>query len=369
MQVKSSELQGTYDDDVGAIEVIQLKSSELQGGNDDDVGAMVVMQLKSSELQGANDDDVGAVEVMQVKSSELQRANDDDVGAVEVMQLKSSELQGANDDDVGAVEGANDDDVGAVEGANDDDVGAVEGPSPRTDTNHGFKKCVVEVLKSAIEFKVLKSAIEFSKCKKSSSLHNIDLENESSHEIDTNHKFIRSVTELREAGIKFEKTKCSSLLDVKFENGIIKIPPLLVDDNTEWLFRNLIAYEQYSGKTGKTYMTDYMNFMDCLLSSPKDVEILRHSGIIDNWLGDDKVVSTMFNKMGNHVVVCVNPKNFYYGKVFKEVNKYCKHRRHGWMAFLRYNYCNSPWSILSVIVATVFLLLTVIQTGCSILQV
>ncbi|CAK9144930.1 unnamed protein product [Ilex paraguariensis] len=186
---------------------------------------------------------------------------------------------------------------------------------------------------------------------------------------DKSHEFIKSVTELREAGIKFKKTECSSLLDVKFENGIMEIPPLRVDDDTEWLFRNLIAYEQYSGETGNTYMTDYMTFMDCLLNSPKDVEILRHSGIIDNWLGDDKVVSTMFNKMCNHILVNVDSETFYYRKVFKEVNEYCKHRRHGWMAFPRYNYCNSPWSILSVTVATVFLLLTVIQTGCSILQV
>ncbi|CAK9145848.1 unnamed protein product [Ilex paraguariensis] len=187
-----------------------------------------------------------------------------------------------------------------------------KGPSPRTDTNHGFTKCVVEVLKSAIEF---------SKCKNSSSSHDIDLENESSHGIDTNHEFIKSVTELRECGIKFKKTKCSSLLDVKFENGIIQIPTLPVDDNIESLFRNLIAYKQYSGGTGKTYMTDYTTFMDCLINSPKDVEILRHSGIIDNWLGDDKVVSTIFNKMCNQVVLNVDSKTFYYEKVFKEANE------------------------------------------------
>ncbi|CAK9181082.1 unnamed protein product [Ilex paraguariensis] len=96
--------------------------------------------------------------------------------------------------------------------------------------------------------------------------------------IDTNHQFIKSVTELREARIKFQKTESSSFLDVKFENGIMKIPSLVVDDDTECLFRNLIAYEQYGGGFVQTNMTDYTTFMDRLINSPKNVEILRHSG-------------------------------------------------------------------------------------------
>ncbi|CAK9187014.1 unnamed protein product [Ilex paraguariensis] len=206
--------------------------------------------------------------------------------------------------------------------------------------------------------------------------------------IDTNHKkemiSLKSVTELQEDGIKFvkaekeeflegvtelreplikaeeEESQSFSFLDINFENGIMRIPPLQIDDDIEWQLRNLIAYEQYNGEIAKTYMTDYAFFMDRLLNSPKDVKILRHSKIIENWLGDDEVVSTMFNKIANHVQV--NPNSFYYEEVLKEVEEYCKHPCHGWMAYLRYNYCNNPWSILSVIAASMLLALTVIQT-------
>ncbi|CAK9187012.1 unnamed protein product [Ilex paraguariensis] len=131
-------------------------------------------------------------------------------------------------------------------------------------------------------------------------------------------EFIKCTTKLLQAGIKFEKaTKYSSFLDIKFENGILKIPHLVIFDETELLFRNLIAYEQYNRGIEPFYLTDYATFIDCLINSPKDAEKLRHYGIIDNWLGDDEVVSTMFNKLGNYIIV--DSATFCYSKVFKKV--------------------------------------------------
>ncbi|CAK9172970.1 unnamed protein product [Ilex paraguariensis] len=47
-------------------------------------------------------------------------------------------------------------------------------------------------------------------------------------------EYIKCSTQLREAGVKFKKaTETSSLLDIEFENGIMKILPLSVYDSTE----------------------------------------------------------------------------------------------------------------------------------------
>ncbi|KAA8538456.1 hypothetical protein F0562_027998 [Nyssa sinensis] len=103
-------------------------------------------------------------------------------------------------------------------------------------------------------------------------------------------EFIKRTTELRDAGIKFKiLTESSSLLDIKFENCVLKIPPFIVDDNTEPIFRNLITYKQYLPSIYRRYVTDYMIFMDRLINSAKDAEKLRKYGIINNWLGDDEV--------------------------------------------------------------------------------
>ncbi|KAI8003769.1 ABC transporter C family member 2 [Camellia lanceoleosa] len=111
----------------------------------------------------------------------------------------------------------------------------------------------------------------------------------------------------------------SSLFDIKFENGVMKIPPLTIEDRTESFFRNLIAYEQYCPDNQLTYITDYVRFMDCLIDSPKDVEILSHRGIIDNWLGDNEVVSMIFNKISD--AVTGPSSHFQYANIFNRVRK------------------------------------------------
>ncbi|KAA8538654.1 hypothetical protein F0562_028262 [Nyssa sinensis] len=180
-------------------------------------------------------------------------------------------------------------------------------------------------------------------------------------------ELIKSTIELRESGIKFKNDKEStSVLDIKFGNGVMKIPPLDIDDRTECVLRNLIAYEQYFQGIEPRYVTDYMKLMDCLINSAKDAEILRHCGIINNWLGDDEAISSMFNKLGNNVYT--SAMYFCYCDVFHNVNKHCRQRRNIRLAKLRHNYFNSPWSTISFFAAAALLLLTLAQTIISALS-
>ncbi|GLT60249.1 hypothetical protein SLA2020_330220 [Shorea laevis] len=55
----------------------------------------------------------------------------------------------------------------------------------------------------------------------------------------------RNATELQEAGIKFKKMNGDeerSLFDIKFENGVRWIPTIRMEENTDCILRNLIAY-------------------------------------------------------------------------------------------------------------------------------
>lgn len=96
---------------------------------------------------------------------------------------------------------------------------------------------------------------------------------------------IPSATELHEAGVNLNKLETGSFLDIKFNNGVIEISILKIGDRSESYFRNLIAYEQYSPNNSLKYVTDYVSFMEYLINSPKDVELLHRRGIIKNWLG------------------------------------------------------------------------------------
>ncbi|KAL3829299.1 hypothetical protein ACJIZ3_018101 [Penstemon smallii] len=181
-------------------------------------------------------------------------------------------------------------------------------------------------------------------------------------------RFINSATGLREANVKFKRNEeVTTLFKVEFKNGTMLLAPMTIEDRTESFLRNLIAYEQYFQDTQSSFVTDYVKFLDCLIDSSRDVEILSRFGIIENWLGDDEVVANMFNKLTDSVT---GPgKRFIYGEIFENVNFHCRRKRNRWMAKLRRNYLNSPWAIISIFVAVVIVLLTITQTVFSILQV
>ncbi|XP_057776324.1 uncharacterized protein LOC130995189 [Salvia miltiorrhiza] len=178
-------------------------------------------------------------------------------------------------------------------------------------------------------------------------------------------QFKKSATRLEEANVRFKISKPeAALFDVKFENGVMTMAPLRVDDRTESFLRNLIAYEHYFGHDEGNFVTDYVSFLDDLVDSSKDVEILSRNEIVENWLGDVEAVAKMVNKLADSIVV----PNTSYAEMIENVEKHCRKRRNRWMATLRRNYLSSPWHIFSLIVGAVLLLLTITQTVCSILQ-
>ncbi|PQQ00865.1 UPF0481 protein [Prunus yedoensis var. nudiflora] len=58
---------------------------------------------------------------------------------------------------------------------------------------------------------------------------------------------IPCVTELLQSGVKFQRTN-DRMLNITFENGVMKIPAIEVHENGGSLFRNLIIYEQYEDR-------------------------------------------------------------------------------------------------------------------------
>ncbi|KAI5354923.1 hypothetical protein L3X38_007818 [Prunus dulcis] len=92
-----------------------------------------------------------------------------------------------------------------------------------------------------------------------------------------------------------------------------------------------------------------------LVSSSKDVElVVVEHGIVQNWIGENSGVSTLLNNLDSGVIV----SDYCYATLCDELNNYCRTRRHKWMANLRQNYFNTPWSTVSVIAASVLLILT-----------
>ncbi|XP_068321023.1 UPF0481 protein At3g47200-like [Pyrus communis] len=173
-----------------------------------------------------------------------------------------------------------------------------------------------------------------------------------------------NVTELHQAGAKFKVGKGSSLFDIKFSRGILEIPKLRVDDTTDLKLRNILAFEQCHHRE-EDYLAYYVFLMKRLAKTPEDVQLLVEKGIIENWLGDTQKITTLLHDLGTGMIV----DDWYYAPLCKKLIKYRKQPWHEWMVILKQEYFNTPWASISVVAAVILLILTVVQTACSIKSV
>ncbi|KAL0866176.1 hypothetical protein Bca101_045294 [Brassica carinata] len=99
-------------------------------------------------------------------------------------------------------------------------------------------------------------------------------------------------------GVKFEAVEEEFSVWVKFDikTGCLKIPCFSANDDMEIELRNIMAFEQ-SYYPYHAYVCDYVTFLDFLIDTEKDVDLLVEKGIIKNWLGHHGAVSELVNKL------------------------------------------------------------------------
>ncbi|KAI9074226.1 hypothetical protein K1719_043791 [Acacia pycnantha] len=180
------------------------------------------------------------------------------------------------------------------------------------------------------------------------------------------HLLLYKANALQEAGIKLKPTMNKCLLDLKLSGHILEIPQILVHENTELLFRNMIALEQCH-YLNDAYISDYAFVMDWLIDTSKDVDLLVDKKIVRHSLGDSSNVASFFNGLLQNVIE--TKFNSEYIDICKGLNGYCEDPRNKMKATLRQDYCNTPWRTVASIAGIILLVLTIIQTIFSVLQV
>ncbi|WOL19434.1 hypothetical protein Cni_G28232 [Canna indica] len=182
--------------------------------------------------------------------------------------------------------------------------------------------------------------------------------------------------ELQEAKVKLVKRKTNSLLDITFHkasifditsfwSGRLEIPRLVIDDGTNTLLRNLIAFEQCY-PNASDHVTTFACFMDSVIDTNMDVALLRQGDIIVNGLGCDEDVALLFNKLCKDVVIDLS--SCYLSGVIKDIKKHCDWKCNKCCASLKHTYFSNPWAYFSVIAAVILFALTLIQTVYTILS-
>ena len=175
-----------------------------------------------------------------------------------------------------------------------------------------------------------------------------------------------SVTQLHEAGVKFEVVSSESLLDIKFEKGVLKIPRIGLEDCAELFARNVMALEQtHYPENG--YVTDYFWLLDLLINTEKDVDLLCEKKVMGNYLGDNDAAKSMINNL-NKGILWVNVRSDYHD-LCENLKSFYNNPWHKWKTTLRRQYFSNPWRTAATFAAIILLLLTLVQTVCTIIQV
>ncbi|OWM86696.1 hypothetical protein CDL15_Pgr015732 [Punica granatum] len=186
---------------------------------------------------------------------------------------------------------------------------------------------------------------------------------------------IPTATELHQAGVRFAKHSSTHLFDIEFRDGVLSIPQMFMGDYTESLYRNLLAFEQCHYLDDSRF-TAYFCFMDQLIDSPKDIDLLVKCGIIDNTLGDSLQAVNIFNSLAQGLLMTVEN---HYAYLREQLQTYCKEPSHKlkaalrqhyntWKIALRKHYLNTPWVVISVIAAVILLVLTAVQTVFAVIS-
>lgn len=177
-------------------------------------------------------------------------------------------------------------------------------------------------------------------------------------------EIIRSAMELQDAGIRFKKSRTHSLGDISFVYGVLRLPALVVDDTTEYMFLNLIAFERLHAGAGNE-ITSYIFFMDTIIDSEMDVALLHRNGILVNALGCDRAVAKLFNSLSKDIAV---DRQGVLDVVRMSMSNYCKKPWNLWRANLIHTYFRNPWAIVSLVAAIFLFALTIVQTVYTIAQ-
>ncbi|KAM7490098.1 hypothetical protein LguiA_033019 [Lonicera macranthoides] len=176
---------------------------------------------------------------------------------------------------------------------------------------------------------------------------------------------IPNAVQLQEAGIQLLKSGISDcLLDIKYTKGVLEIPLLIVQEYSEIVLSNILVLETCH-YLHDSYIRDYVFFMQMLVDTAEDANILIQNKIIEDWTGESSNVASLFNKVGNTIVI--SGTYYYFFDTSKSLNMYCNATQNKWKAILKRDYCSTPFMIASTMVAAIFLILTFLSTVSSFL--
>lgn len=170
-----------------------------------------------------------------------------------------------------------------------------------------------------------------------------------------------SAVELRRKGVKFA-AHVEHLNEIRFDSRTytFHLPTIEMDDKTDAIMRNLVAFEAFVCKKETKPLMCYVDLMDRLIKTAADVEVLRNGGIIHNRLGTDEEVANAWNGMRE-----VMGKGEYEPidtSIDDVITFYTNYEYIMICADLKEKYFPRAWLVVSTLAGCIVLFLSVLQT-------
>ena len=135
---------------------------------------------------------------------------------------------------------------------------------------------------------------------------------------------------------------------------VLELQSFLVGDATECVIRNLMAFEQRH-HPGETYICNYIVLLDHLINTAEDVDLLVEKKVLVNWLGNNKAVATLINKL---CIQIVEGNQSCYYELSERIHGHYSSYWSKLMATLTHEYFRDFWRGTTTLVAIVVLFFT-----------
>ncbi|XP_058181000.1 putative UPF0481 protein At3g02645 [Rhododendron vialii] len=175
---------------------------------------------------------------------------------------------------------------------------------------------------------------------------------------------IPSASNLSEiAGVEFCPTT-GDILTIKFDDkeNFFYLPIITLNVHSEVIIRNLIAYEASTASDSLVFAR-HTELLDGIIDTAGDAKLLREKKIIVNQLKSDDAVLQLFDGIGKSVRLTNAP---YFDKTIEDVNKFFYNSRRVRIYSGVRKYVFGSWKILTVFAGILLLLLTGVQSFCSV---
>eukprot|EP01018_Ginkgo_biloba_P000842 Gb_37287 [translate_table: standard] len=165
----------------------------------------------------------------------------------------------------------------------------------------------------------------------------------------------RSLENFKSVGVKLRNCDGGiSAIDFDIYKFILNIPRFRIDDRLEVLIKNLIAFEISSSMQQKP-VTRYVHFMSNLISTGRDVSILKNEDIITNKLGRDVEAFQILNS----ITKSIECRYFdFIDSIEKGMDIYCQRKWQVLWAQFQMTHCSLPSQAVSFLAAPLLLLMT-----------